>query len=100
MSSSSTPTTSTSGSPQKKRTSGFQVLAWIEANCIHTNGEWYGKPFRLLPWQKRLILELFQTEDSGLRRYRWALIGVPKKNGKTELAAALALYFLIGDGTP
>lgn len=55
---------------------------------------------RLLPWQKALILALFELRADGLRRFRWALIGVPKKNGKTELAAALALYFLIGDGEP
>lgn len=36
----------------------------------------------------------------GLRLYRWALWGVPKKNGKTEMAAALGLYFLIGSGEP
>lgn len=59
-----------------------------------------GKPFRLLPWQKRLILELFTVRPDGLRQYRWALWGVPKKNGKTELAAALGLYFLIGSGEP
>ena len=67
---------------------------------MFTNGEWIGQPFRLLPWQKRLVLGLFEVGDDGLRRYRWALVGVPKKNGKTELAAALGLYFLIGDGEP
>ncbi len=67
---------------------------------MFTNGEWIGRPFRLLPWQKRLLLSLFEIDPDGLRRYRWALLGVPKKNGKTELAAALALYFLIGDGEP
>lgn len=82
-----------------KRTKGFRVIRWIEKHCVFTNGEWIGKPFVLLPWQKQLILELFQ-QDGEQRRYRWALVGVPKKNGKTELAAALALYFLIGDEEP
>lgn len=64
-----------------------------------------GRPFRLLPWQKQLILDLFElVEDETLgrmrRRYRTALIGVPKKQGKTELAAALACYFLLGSGEP
>lgn len=85
---------------EPRQTRGFHVIRWIEAHCVFTNGEWIGRPFRLLPWQKQLILELFELEPSRLRRYRWALIGVPKKNGKTELAAALALYFLIGDGEP
>ena len=54
----------------------------------------------LLPWQRKLIYELFEIRPDGLRRFRWALWGVPKKNGKTELAAALGLYFLIADGEP
>src|SRR3990167_7772629 len=84
----------------RKRTKGFHVIRWIEANCVFTNGEWIGKPFRFLPWQREVILGLFEVGDDGLRRYRWAYISVPKKNGKTEMAAALGLYFLIGDEEP
>jgi phage terminase large subunit-like protein len=72
----------------------------VEQYTCFTNGEWIGRPFRLQPWQRRLIYELFEVNDDDLRRYRWALVGVPKKNGKTELAAALALYFLLGDDEP
>jgi len=75
------------------------VIAWIESNCVFTAARWYGEPFRLLGWQKRLILELFELED-GRRKYRWAYISVPKKNGKTELMAALALWFLCASGEP
>lgn len=89
-----------SGRPVKRRTHGAFVCRWIEANTVFTNGKWIGQPFILLPWQRRLIYELFELREDGKRRYRWALIGLPKKSGKTELAAALALYFLIGDGEP
>jgi len=82
----------------RTRTSGFHAISWIETHCVFTKGDFIGLPFRLLPWQKRLLLELFTTRDDGLRRYRWAYVSVPKKNGKTELAAALALYLLIGAG--
>jgi phage terminase large subunit-like protein len=98
-----TPSRRSSRKPEpatRRRTRGFHVIKWIEAFCCFTNGEWIGRPFRLLPWQKRLVLELFELRDDGLRRFRWALVLVPKKNGKTELAAALALYFLIGDEEP
>src|SRR5262245_16171923 len=78
-------------------TRGYDVIRWIETHCRFTNGEWTGEPFRLLPWQKRMLLELFEVGSDGLRRYRWSYTQLPKKNGKTELAAALALYFLIGD---
>lgn len=97
-------TTTTAPAPSRpsgrRLSRGHYVIRWIEAHCVHTNGEWIGRPFRLLPWQKWFILALFELGEDGLRRYRWALLGVPKKNGKTELAAALGLYFLIGDEEP
>lgn len=94
------PKKSTSKTSQKVRTTGPRVIDWIEAHCVFTAGRWRGQPVELLPWQKRLILELFEVEKHGKRRYKWALWGVPKKNGKTELAAMLALYFLLADGEP
>lgn len=84
-------------------TQGHEVIAWIEKHCLLTAADYVGKPFVLMPWQRQLLLELFEVERDermagGWRRvHRWALIGIPKKNGKTELAAALALYFLIAD---
>lgn len=77
---------------------GWRVIDFIEGLCILSNGQWTGDPFVLLPWQKRLIYELFEINpETGLRRYRRALIGVGRKNGKTELAAAIGLYFILGD---
>jgi phage terminase large subunit-like protein len=76
------------------------VCEWIEFHCVHTNDRWTGKPFVLLLWQKMVILALFTVGADGLRVTRWALIGIAKKNGKTELAAALALYFAFGPSGP
>lgn len=86
--------------PASATTKGYYVIRWIETHCVFTTGRWIGKPFRLLMWQKLFILALFAVGADGLRVIRWALLGVPKKNGKTELAAALALYFMVGDGEP
>lgn len=78
---------------------GGTVCAFIERYCVFTNARWTGSPFVLQPWQRKLIYELFEVDErNGLRRYRRALIGVPRKNGKSELAAALALYLMLGDG--
>ena len=64
----------------------------------HSTGEWAGQPFRLRPWQEAILRRLFGTlRDDGTRQYRTAYIEIPRKNGKTELAAAMALYMLIGD---
>lgn len=94
--------------PVKSR--GLYVIEWIETHCVHTKGKWAGKPgarvpFRLLGWQKRFIMALFAVEWNE-QLGRWtrivlkALLGVAKKNGKTELAAALACYFAMGDDEP
>lgn len=60
-----------------------------------------GDPFVLRPWQKAIVRELFgrmRADDRTRRAYRSGIIAIPRKNGKTELCAALALYGLIGDG--
>jgi len=67
-------------------------------NLTHTKGAWAGQPFALRPWQERIIRQLFRTRQDGRRQYRTALLLLPRKNGKTELAAAIALYGLFGDG--
>lgn len=75
------------------------MIRFIEKLCIFTNGKWTGSPFVLQPWQRKLLYELFEVDpETGLRRYRRALIGLPRKNGKTELAAAIALYLMLADG--
>ncbi len=82
-------------------TRGNEVIRWIEANCVHTQAEWYGRPFRLLAWQKKLIRQLFAIDRAtGRRQYRWANVSVAKKQGKTEMLAAIALWCLIALGEP
>lgn len=79
-------------------TQGQYVIDCIEAVCVFTKAKWRGKPFLLLGWEKRLIFELFEVDPVTLRRrYRWAYIEIPKKQGKTELIAAILVYMLIFD---
>ena len=67
----------------------------------HSTGEYAGKPFDLQPWQEAILRRLFGTLDAdGRRQYRTCFIAIPRKNGKTEIAAALALYMLLGDREP
>lgn len=68
-------------------------------NLKHTKGQWRGVPFDLLPWQDEIIRDVFGTvKDNGYRQYNTAYVEIPKKNGKSELAAAVALYMTCGDG--
>lgn len=63
----------------------------------HTAG-FHGQPFRLLDWQYSFIWDVYGTmKETGFRAYRYAYLEVPKKNGKTELVAALALSHLFLD---
>lgn len=68
--------------------------------CLkHTKGQWYGKPFHLLPWQEEIIRDLFGiVKSNGYRQFNTAYVEIPKKNGKSELAAAVALLLTCGDG--
>ncbi|MDL2205790.1 terminase large subunit [Eubacteriales bacterium OttesenSCG-928-N13] len=76
-----------------------RVVNFIE--CLrHTKGEFHGKPFKLLPWQDKIVREVFGTvrdDDPTMRQYTTAYIEIPKKQGKSELGAALALNMLCND---
>lgn len=77
-----------------------RAVTFIE-NLKHTKGKWDGKPFWLLPWQEQIIRDIFGVVDeNGHRQFRTAYIEIGKKNGKSELAAAVALYLLYADGEP
>jgi len=75
-----------------------QKVRLINQLC-HTKGPFAGKPFRLRPWQEHgIIRPLFRTNPAtGKRQYRTCLLMMPRKNGKTELAAALAIDGLLFD---
>lgn len=68
----------------------------------HFEGDFAGKPFALSDWQTYdIVIPVFGWKQvNGTRRFRRVHNWVPKKNGKTSLAAALILYFLIGDNEP
>lgn len=77
-----------------------RAVMFIE-NLRHTKGKWAGKRFWLLPWQEQIIRDVFGiVKEDGNRQFRTAYIEIGKKNGKSELAAAVALYLLYADNEP
>lgn len=66
----------------------------------HYKGPAKGRPFIPEPWQCWFIGSIFgwKLKESGLRRYRKAFCMVPRKNGKTYMAAAIAVQMLIAGG--
>ena len=77
-----------------------KAVAFFPKHLCFTKGEWAGKPFVLEQWEADdIIRPLFGWKrQDGTRRYRRCYVWVPRKNGKTELAAGIALLVLLGDG--
>lgn len=77
-----------------------RAVKFIE-NLRHTKAKWAGKRFWLLPWQETLVRDIFGTvKEDGTRQFRTAYVEICKKVGKSELAAAIALYLLYADNEP
>lgn len=77
------------------------AVCFIEKFCCHTKGRWDGKPFELIDWQEQIIRDIFGTiKENGYRQFNTAYVEIPKKQGKSELAAAVALYLLCADFEP
>lgn len=67
-------------------------IKFIERVCTHVKGELAGQKFILEEWQKEFIRKLYGTlNEDGTRQYRTAYVQIPRKNGKSNLSAALAL---------
>ncbi len=64
----------------------------------HTKGVWDEKPFKLFRWQEQIIRDIFGViKENGYRQFNTAFVEICKKAGKSELAAAIALYMLCAD---
>ena len=73
-------------------------VRFIQGELRHTSDRWAGRPFKLRAFQREFLNELFR-EARGRRVYSRALWGLPRKNGKSEIAAAVGTKMLVADGT-
>jgi len=91
----------TAGDATFQPAAALHVIQFVEQLCTHAKGVWAGQRFKLLPWQRSVVANLYGwIRPDGTRRYRECGIWVPRKNGKTELAAPLGLYHLLADDEP
>lgn len=76
------------------------AIEFIENFCKHSKGKMGGKPFILELWQKAMIAALFGFvhKIDEVRKYREFILIVARKNGKSALGSAIALYMLMADG--
>lgn len=76
------------------------AVSFFHKHLRFTEGQWAGQPFLLEPWQEHDIIRptFGWKRADGTRQYRRVICWVPRKNGKTELAAGVSLLTLLGDG--
>lgn len=86
-----------------------RIERFFATKLHHGKGRWDGRPFVLEPWQiDDVVRPIFDTlrfapardfdRPTLIREYTEALVGIPRKNGKTHVAAGLGLYGLAADG--
>jgi len=85
----------------RKNDPGQDAVDFFKKRLTHTKGKFAKQPFILAPWQERIICDLYGTvKSNGQRRYTVSYVEVPKKNGKSELGAGIALAGLLLDEEP
>lgn len=76
-----------------------RIVKFIEC-LIVPSGEGSGKPFKLRPWQRKFIEDVYgpkiKTDKGWRRQVRRAVFSLARKNGKTALIGALVLVHLVG----
>lgn len=84
--------------PKPLHTRGPEAIEFVEHNCRNTKDSLGGRAGDLMilrPWQKNLINALLVVDDKGLMTVRSGLVMIPRKNGKSSVTAALALWSLV-----
>jgi phage terminase large subunit-like protein len=71
------------------------VARFFPAFLSHVKGPASRQPFKLEPWQRRFVEEFSRVNGGGERVYKRGMLGVARGNGKTPLAAGLALRELV-----
>lgn len=78
---------------------GERAVRFFQTQIRLVEGQASGIPFVLQPWQAKIVRDIFGWKRTdGTRRYRTVYLEVPRKNGKSTLAAALSIYLLLCDG--
>ncbi len=77
---------------------GYDVIDFAETLCRITEDSVAGNVgdrLVLRPWQKELLINLYAENENGTLKHRRALIGIPRKAGKSALLATLVLEQLL-----
>jgi phage terminase large subunit-like protein len=83
---------------EKANSRGYDVIDFAETLCRITEDSIagnVGQKLVLRDWQKELLINLYAEDESGLLKHRRALIGIPRKAGKSALLSTLVLEQLL-----
>lgn len=75
-----------------------RVIDFIQT-FLTLGGSFNGEPFILEQFQKDIIYDMYRQDGEGRRLRRQYVVGLPRKNGKSQLGSALAIYHLVADTT-
>jgi len=79
-------------------TDGDAVIDFASTFLHVEKGVRAGQPLELVGWQAELLRALYSRDESGRRRYRRAVVGLGRKNGKSLIGSVIALHGLIEGG--
>lgn len=80
-----------------QKSKGPQVSEFINSMCIQTKDTIAGQAGELLVlrnWQEQLLNHIFAVRKDGKLKHRTALVGMPRKNGKSALGSGISLWSL------
>lgn len=78
-----------------RHSDGDEIIRFAREHFTVLKGFRAGHPLDFTAWQKWLLRSLFERRDDGRLRYRRALIGLPRKQGKSLLGSAIAVYGMV-----
>jgi phage terminase large subunit-like protein len=82
------------------------AIEWMETHLVLYEGECAGEPFTCHDWQDVVSRRLFgwviwsDKHQRWVRRFRWVIVFIAKKNKKSPTLAAWSIYLAFGDGEP
>jgi phage terminase large subunit-like protein len=82
--------------PPPERTLGPAWCRWIETNCRLGEGDAYGKPIRLIPWQRAYFWKLGEIDETGRRVWNFSVLSLGKGSGKSPVGGCVGSLSLAG----